>query len=106
MTENADNSSYVNLSLPVPLDDDLRELFVRPAWHAQAACAGMGAELFFPEKQGWGSVLTGREAKAICESCPVRAPCAEAGRHERFGIWGGQLAGRHNEGRKSRAKRV
>ena len=90
-----------NLRFRSPLDDDLRQLFVRPAWHAQAACAGMGAELFFPER-GWASVVTGREVKAICESCPVRAFCAEAGRHERFGIWGGQGAG----GSHSRAKRV
>ena len=29
------------------------------------------------------------EAKAICETCPVRSECLEIGMSERFGIWGG-----------------
>ena len=26
---------------------------------------------------------------AMCPRCPILAPCAAAGRHERFGVWGG-----------------
>ncbi len=30
-----------------------------------------------------------REAKAICNVCPVKAPCLEAGKDEVRGTWGG-----------------
>ena len=62
----------------------LEELTRRPAWHAQAACRGRDTDLWFP---------TGREpadeARAVCATCQVQVECAEAGRSERFGIWGG-----------------
>jgi hypothetical protein len=29
------------------------------------------------------------QAKAVCQSCPVRAECIGVGLEERFGIWGG-----------------
>jgi hypothetical protein len=29
----------------------------------------------------------------ICDACPVRAECDEAGRDETFGIWGGKDRG-------------
>lgn len=56
------------------------------AWQRDALCAQTDPEAFFPEKGG-----STREAKAVCESCTVRAECLEyALRHdERFGIWGG-----------------
>ena len=55
-------------------------------WHDRALCAQTDPEAFFPEKGG-----STREAKKICEGCPVRAEClAYALAHdERFGIWGG-----------------
>jgi WhiB family redox-sensing transcriptional regulator len=31
-----------------------------------------------------------KPAHQLCESCPVREPCAEAGLGEHFGIWGGR----------------
>jgi WhiB family redox-sensing transcriptional regulator len=56
------------------------------SWQERALCAQTDPEAFFPEKGG-----STREAKKICEGCPVRAEClAYALAHdERFGIWGG-----------------
>lgn len=56
-------------------------------WMANAACAYVDADLWFPEVGG--SV---RDAKAICAGCPVAALCLEyaVANKERFGIWGGQ----------------
>lgn len=62
----------------------LEQFIRRPAWHSEAACRGRDPDLWFP---------VGREpadeARAACATCRVRAECAEAGRSERFGIWGG-----------------
>lgn len=66
----------------------------RPAWHANAACRGMGTELFFPEKGE-----DARPAKAICSTCPVAAPCGAAtGDH---GIWGGMSPRERMRGRRA-----
>lgn len=56
------------------------------AWQEDALCAQTDPEAFFPEKGG-----STRDAKKICESCPVRAQCLEYAlmNDERFGIWGG-----------------
>lgn len=67
----------INLALPfdVPEDD----------WTERALCAQTDPEAF-PEKGG-----STREAKKVCESCPVRAEYLDhaLGYEERFGIWGG-----------------
>jgi WhiB family redox-sensing transcriptional regulator len=57
-----------------------------PAWQSDALCAQTDPEAFFPEKGG-----STRDAKKICASCEVRAPCLEYAlqNDERFGIWGG-----------------
>ncbi|MCN9241580.1 WhiB family transcriptional regulator [Streptomyces sp. RY43-2] len=56
------------------------------AWQEQAMCAQTGADFFFPEP---GSSV--REAKRICELCPIRSACLEYAliHDERFGVWGG-----------------
>lgn len=56
------------------------------AWQADALCAQVDPEAFFPEKGG-----STRDAKRICGSCDVRAECLEWAleNDERFGIWGG-----------------
>ena len=56
------------------------------AWQADALCAQVDPEAFFPEKGG-----STRDAKKICASCEVRAECLEWAleNDERFGIWGG-----------------
>ena len=61
-------------------------LFVnRPAWHADALCKEYPGLSWFPER--------GTSAKAIrdiCRRCAVRTECAEAGKEEPYGWWGGQ----------------
>lgn len=59
----------------------------RPAWHASAACRGMGPSMFFPER---GQAL--EPAREVCERCPVREPClatALAAGPEEPGVWAG-----------------
>lgn len=60
-----------------------------PPWHADAMCAQVDTELFFPEK-GSGHT-TVRDAKRVCASCDVRVECLEFAldNGERFGVWGG-----------------
>ena len=79
---------------PVPLGDEggysaLFDLLKRPAWHAQAACRGMGPADFFPD-QGRSS-RSGNPAKVICADCPVRVECGEyaVDHYEQHGTWGG-----------------
>ena len=61
------------------------ELRAQP-WMADANCAGVDPELFFPQR-GESTV----EAKAVCRACPVRAQCLDYALsiNERNGIWGG-----------------
>lgn len=65
---------------------DLFDLFQRPEWHAHAACRGVGADVFFPER---GEMVAA--AKAICAVCPVRQECFDHAldNGERNGVWGG-----------------
>lgn len=55
-------------------------------WQDRSLCAQTDPEAFFPEKGG-----STREAKKICQRCPVRTECLEyaLAHDERFGIWGG-----------------
>lgn len=57
----------------------------RPEWHQRASCRDRGPGLFFPEGRGSGP----GPARAICSGCPVRHECAEAGKGEVWGVWGG-----------------
>lgn len=69
---------------------------LRPAWHAEAACRGMGPADFYsgyevgrghhdePTPDLWRALDT-------CRGCPVAAECREAGDGERWGVWGGLL---------------
>jgi hypothetical protein len=47
--------------------------FRRPAWHAQAACRGMGTAMFFP-----GRTDDLDDARAVCARCNVKAECLAA----------------------------
>ena len=55
-------------------------------WADEAKCLTAEPDTFFPEKGG-----STREAKRICDGCPVTAECLEyaLANDERFGIWGG-----------------
>ena len=65
----------------------------RPWWHTLAACRRVGAKLFFPPVSGrnpdHAHKLYQVAAAGFCAACPVRAECAQAGRAERSGMWGG-----------------
>jgi len=61
-------------------------------------CAEIDPDLFFPDK---GESTAG--AKFVCRRCPVRQPCAEAGRYERFGVWGGLTPDERRQQRKEEA---
>lgn len=80
----------------VTLDDLLR----RPSWHAQAACRGMGPDAFFEAAHEAHDA-----AVALCGTCPVREPCAEAGASERFGVWAG-TSPRERQERRRAARRA
>lgn len=54
-------------------------------WMADAACAQVDPELWFPEKGGSSAA-----AKRICQSCPVLQQClGYAVEHFELGVWGG-----------------
>lgn len=55
---------------------------------ASAVCREVDPELFFAREKDRREV---REAKKVCERCPVRVDCAEYAirRPELMGIWGG-----------------
>lgn len=80
-------------SAPLPrlLPPELLPLFpvreeLDSSWQSDAMCAQADPEAFFPEKGG-----STKEAKRVCQDCPVRTKClAEALKNdERFGVWGG-----------------
>jgi WhiB family redox-sensing transcriptional regulator len=52
----------------------LDSLLHPPAWHSRAACRGMGADVFFPEKGAVG-LRKMASAREVCASCPVRPEC-------------------------------
>ncbi len=57
-----------------------------PEWVADALCAQVDPELFFP-----GKGESPRDAKRICACCEVRAQCLEyaLAHGQRYGVWGG-----------------
>lgn len=68
---------------------------MRGDWRDDAACLGTDPALWFAregdQRRSAAEVKRIREAKAICEGCPVRREClrfAVCG-GEYFGIWGG-----------------
>jgi WhiB family redox-sensing transcriptional regulator len=67
-------------------DDIIARLFVRADWMTDAACKGMGPDLFFPQQGNRGI-----EAKKVCAKCPVAEQCEQHAleNRERHGIWGG-----------------
>lgn len=64
-------------------------------WTVDAACRGMGPELFYPDIRDDDKTTKARIAKAkkICASCPVQAECLEyimsKPSYNDDGIWGG-----------------
>ena len=77
----------VTVNEPEPPVLMLEDIVHRPEWHQRAACAGMGTDQFIVAGRGH----YGASARALCESCPVRAECLETARAdlELVGLWGG-----------------
>lgn len=77
-------------------------------WRSQAACAGMGPDLFFPAgEQTTQAVAQTAAAKAVCAGCPVRLHClvwALAANAE-SGVWGGWSPGERQGLRRERVRR-
>lgn len=71
------------------------------AWRAEALCRGADPELFFAEK-GVGSTAAAAIVRVVCEPCPVREECLEAGLREQFGFWGGTSPRERRQLRKER----
>jgi len=61
-------------------------------WRDAAACVGWDPELFFPVGTAGPALAQIGEARAVCRSCPVVAPCLawalDAGCD--YGVWGGR----------------
>lgn len=70
-----------------------------PAWYADALCAQVDYDIFYPEDGG-----TTRPARSTCASCDVREKCRDyaLANDELWGIWGGTT---ESERRKLRAQR-
>jgi WhiB family redox-sensing transcriptional regulator len=58
------------------------------AWQQDAACAGVGSDVFLPDRHDVDLV---KEAQRLCAMCPVQRECLEwaQNRPEYFGTWGG-----------------
>lgn len=73
----------------------------RPAWYAEAACRGRGADLFHPLQYNERAI---RAAIAICDECQVRSTCLDYAldHNIRHGIWGGVTPNQRHHIRRSR----
>lgn len=68
---------------------NLWDLIEPPAWMADAACAGVDTETFYPDFKDPDAI---RAAKRYCHACPVIERCLQYALAEpvdRAGIWGG-----------------
>lgn len=83
----------------------------RPAWHALAACRGVGIAKFFPVREGGPSAAgTAAIKREFCARCPVRADCLAAGLDQGasrdHGIWGGTSVRDRRRIRRQRRERA
>lgn len=82
--------------VPISYRERPEPLPERPEWHQHAACRQMDmpvkerVDLFFPTQSN-PKPSDVALAKAMCERCKVRVECAQQGRNERWGIWGGRV---------------
>jgi WhiB family transcriptional regulator, redox-sensing transcriptional regulator len=69
-----------------PMPPELEAVLRRPAWHAKAACRGVGGDMFFPDSSD-----DPRKAIAICAGCPVKSECLSYALADPSlkGVWGG-----------------
>jgi len=57
------------------------------SWQDEALCQQIGLEVFFPRTDN--SPEHFKQAKEICQRCPVIAECLDFGLDEPFGVFGG-----------------
>ncbi|MFF0200487.1 WhiB family transcriptional regulator [Streptomyces sp. NPDC005017] len=60
-------------------------------WQDRAGCRHEDPDLFFPIGTSGPALLQTRQAKAVCERCPVREPCLQFALRtaQVSGVWGG-----------------
>jgi WhiB family redox-sensing transcriptional regulator len=66
-------------------------------WRDDARCRTVGIGIFFHSATSKAATACDREAKSVCQYCPVRQPCLDEAMaregsrptEERGGIWGG-----------------
>jgi hypothetical protein len=62
-------------------------------WSELAICTGLHSEMWFPpvfkEERTAPESQYYELGKWVCDICPVREDCAEAGADEEYGLWGG-----------------
>lgn len=78
---------YLQMPAPKLADNSMDSSW----WMANAACAGMDSELFFPTIRGNGAVSVKRRAMRVCEGCVVKSRCLQRAEdnYEEHGVWGG-----------------
>lgn len=71
-------------TLPEVLDVD-------DSWRTKAACRQTDPDLFFPVGTTGPALDHIASAKAVCQQCPVQAPCLEfaLATNQDAGVWGG-----------------
>jgi WhiB family redox-sensing transcriptional regulator len=72
------------------------EAVMADAWREFAECRGTDTALFYP---GMGEDT--RDAKAVCQRCPVRVDCARESADESYGVWGGMAPADRHRGPKA-----
>jgi WhiB family transcriptional regulator, redox-sensing transcriptional regulator len=80
----------------------LDELVRRPAWHQQAACRGVGADLFIIDR----GTQYEESARQLCAGCSVHPECLDAALAyggSMTGLWGGTTPTERRQMRRGRA---
>lgn len=83
------------------------EVPLRQEWIQRAACADEDPELFFPVGSTGPAERDQREAKRVCERCPVARQCLTYALRtgQTSGVWGGKDEGELAKLRRRRAAR-
>ncbi len=76
-------------------------------WRTLASCRSTDPDLFFPIGTTGPAVSQIEAAKAVCEACPVRAPCLEfaLATNQDSGVWGAASEEERRILRKQRLRR-
>ncbi len=78
----------------------------RPAWHADAACAELPTDEFFPSGSTGKAFDQITLAKAICATCPVAVQCLDYALDTgQDGVWGGMTEDERRAERRRRQRR-